>query len=467
MQYIQRLRESFLRRACRRSSTGRGAASAVLSLLLVAHAPASTAPEPLSPASRRGVQQVFVNQSGGGNYTSIQAAVNGTVGASQTVIIVWPGTYTAGGAAVVSIADRDIVIVAADSANPPVIDGQMSRRGIIVSRTTRAALKVVGVRFANCVGTAISSPIEAESRGGAILDNLADRIEIEDCVFENCHAENGGAIGRFSGFSGSSYTQSITVIRRCTFTSCKQACQLAAWRPIVEDCSFSSCFGGWGGAIRTAGATIRRCQFNGNGTQGASPGTVTDFGGAVSLWYGTEASRIEDCSFVGNVALRGGALSVLADWPQPVLHRNSVIRCRFTSNMATSATLGGGGAIFGCNWLEIADCEFTGNVGMPGRSLRVDPIRPAIATGCTFDTCCPAWPLSGITLSSDTAAPVLCPDCPGDLDCSGTVDGADIGIMLSDWGPLPQSIRSDANGDGIVDGADLGLLLVGWGPCPL
>jgi len=47
-----------------------------------------------------------------------------------------------------------------------------------------------------------------------------------------------------------------------------------------------------------------------------------------------------------------------------------------------------------------------------------------------------------------------------DLDGNGTVDGADLGALLSQWGG---SGSADLNGDGVVDGADLGLLLDAWG----
>lgn len=53
--------------------------------------------------------------------------------------------------------------------------------------------------------------------------------------------------------------------------------------------------------------------------------------------------------------------------------------------------------------------------------------------------------------------------CPEDLDASGAVDGADLGLLLSQW-QLPGS--ADLNHDGAVDGGDLGLLLARWGACP-
>jgi hypothetical protein len=48
---------------------------------------------------------------------------------------------------------------------------------------------------------------------------------------------------------------------------------------------------------------------------------------------------------------------------------------------------------------------------------------------------------------------------PGDLNGDGVVDGADLGLLLSNWGG---SGVGDLTGDGLVDGADLGLLLSAW-----
>lgn len=58
---------------------------------------------------------------------------------------------------------------------------------------------------------------------------------------------------------------------------------------------------------------------------------------------------------------------------------------------------------------------------------------------------------------------VLCPVvCPGDLDGSGAIDGADLGELLAAWGT---DGAADLNDDGVVDGADLGELLSVWGKC--
>jgi hypothetical protein len=55
--------------------------------------------------------------------------------------------------------------------------------------------------------------------------------------------------------------------------------------------------------------------------------------------------------------------------------------------------------------------------------------------------------------------------CPGDLDDDATVGGADIGLLLSNWGPCGSACLYDLNNDDKVNGGDLGLLLAGWGPC--
>jgi hypothetical protein len=57
------------------------------------------------------------------------------------------------------------------------------------------------------------------------------------------------------------------------------------------------------------------------------------------------------------------------------------------------------------------------------------------------------------------------PACPGDFDANGSVDGADLGLLLAAWGPCAEC-AFDLNGDGIVDGADLGEMLAAWGACP-
>jgi hypothetical protein len=54
------------------------------------------------------------------------------------------------------------------------------------------------------------------------------------------------------------------------------------------------------------------------------------------------------------------------------------------------------------------------------------------------------------------------PPCPADLNGDGSVGGADLGLLLGNWGFTG---TGDLNGDGTVSGSDLGLLLGNWGAC--
>ncbi len=49
----------------------------------------------------------------------------------------------------------------------------------------------------------------------------------------------------------------------------------------------------------------------------------------------------------------------------------------------------------------------------------------------------------------------------GDFNDDGIVDGADLGLLLLDYGPC-SGCPTDLNGDGVVDSADLGLLLLSF-----
>lgn len=60
--------------------------------------------------------------------------------------------------------------------------------------------------------------------------------------------------------------------------------------------------------------------------------------------------------------------------------------------------------------------------------------------------------------------PFSCQGPPGDLDLNGIVDGADLAIMLGQWGPCP-GCSGDLDGNGHVNGADLASLLGNWGEC--
>lgn len=84
---------------------------------------------------------------------------------------------------------------------------------------------------------------------------------------------------------------------------------------------------------------------------------------------------------------------------------------------------------------------------------------------CAIDAfCCnEQWDCLCVDEAADLCGD-LCPQGvspgPGDVNGDGVVDGADLGVLLGNWG---DSGAGDLNHDGVVDGADLGILLGGFG----
>ncbi|MGA0172409.1 MAG: hypothetical protein ACO3NL_02035 [Phycisphaerales bacterium] len=59
-------------------------------------------------------------------------------------------------------------------------------------------------------------------------------------------------------------------------------------------------------------------------------------------------------------------------------------------------------------------------------------------------------------------APAVAP-CLADLNGDGVVNGADLGLLLANWG---KPGATDLDGNGTTDGADQAILMGAWGPCP-
>jgi subtilisin family serine protease len=56
--------------------------------------------------------------------------------------------------------------------------------------------------------------------------------------------------------------------------------------------------------------------------------------------------------------------------------------------------------------------------------------------------------------------------CPSDFNENGSVEGNDLGILLSYWGASNFDSRVDLTGDSAINGGDLGIFLSSWGECP-
>lgn len=55
--------------------------------------------------------------------------------------------------------------------------------------------------------------------------------------------------------------------------------------------------------------------------------------------------------------------------------------------------------------------------------------------------------------------------CAGDLNGDGRVSGADLSVVLCNWGTSVPGTTGDVNADGTVNGEDLSVLVAAWGDC--
>ncbi len=200
---------------------------------------------------------------------------------------------------------------------------------------------------------------------------------------------------------------------------------------LVYDCAFSDC--GWL-ALKTfaVGARIESCIFEHNFD---GPALM------VQLPAGTSGvgPTISQCLFADNSRNTGPNAGSAIE----VYNTNATITgCRFERN---NFPKGNGAAIR----------VFTGSANISDSFFcesATNPIR-----GTWFDG-------GGVEISSD---PCPQPPCPADLVTDGSVNGADVAVLLNFWGTDGASYPGvDLDGDGLVGGADLATLLGAWGACP-
>ncbi|MDG2232314.1 MAG: hypothetical protein P8L16_00720, partial [Ilumatobacter sp.] len=136
-------------------------------------------------------------------------------------------------------------------------------------------------------------------------------------------------------------------------------------------------------------------------------------------------------------------------------------RCEFTGN-----TAGSGGGLY--NWGSapvISESIFQDNTG--GGIISDVDSAPRLADtrvcGNTAEQITGAYTDNGGNCISEVC--LDCDTCPGDLVGDGDVGGADLTILLNQWGCTGEDCTADLDGNGTVDGADLTVILSRWGAC--
>lgn len=97
----------------------------------------------------------------------------------------------------------------------------------------------------------------------------------------------------------------------------------------------------------------------------------------------------------------------------------------------------------------------------PSTSVRLASESTSGSTPNPYGGC---WEGDGCLIDNVTLKLVVtCTDA--DLVPDGVVTGADLGVLLGQWGAASGGSTADIDGSGTVDGTDLGILLGYWGPC--
>lgn len=224
------------------------------------------------------------------------------------------------------------------------------------------------------------------------------------------------------------------------------------------------------------------------------PATVLDaqgLGQVLESMGSDRAARIENVRITGGRAAYGGAVSLSGDhwvFVNCVIRDNrsdarggamflgdgssaTVVGCTISGNLAENPLVatGVGGAVFVSlgSVLTLVDSEISGNtavlfgggVAMSSSGALVLDEGSAVCGNVEGQVA------GGSVTILEGCVEEFC-DCipphPADLNGDDIVNGADLGLMLSDWGPCGDC-PADLDGDGSVTGADLGMLLVAWG----
>ena len=344
-----------------------------------------------------------------------------------------------------------------------------------------AVLDGFTIRGGNANGATASN----QDKGGGILIVSSGAPTVRNCVFAQNRCTFGGGAGyifaaqatftdcEFNDNVGGSYggafdTNAVT----STFTRCRFKGNTAARAGAVET------YGG-------GNTTYVNCLFTGNRSTGT--------GGGAALWIGVSSSivRAYNCTFSGNVATSvaggvnttsGGTLNAYNCilWgntgPGGATAANQVNAGGGTNAVAACIVQGGFAGTANLNVDPQFSGAASGDYSLLSTSPAIDSGNNTYAPtgGMTIDLAGAAryWDIAGVADTGVGPAPIVdrgcfetvitVPPCLADLTGNGTVDGADLGVLLGDWGG---SASGDLNGDGTTNGADLGILLGAWGPC--
>ena len=412
---------------------------------------------------------VVVDGSGGGDYETIQEAIDASE--DGDVIQVHPGVYTDSGQWVADCSQKAITLEGVGGAAQTVIDGQGTRPGVLFHDygNNGHENKIEGFTIRNCVSNLWGAGI---------------RVEIGPTTIRHCVFEDNGQANRYAGAINAT---GQTLIESCTFR-----------RNIGVNC----------GAVSGSSATIRECLFEFNEavysagaiwTRGpqASPMQVYDCvfrhntsgldAGAVRVCCGS-SMIMSGCEFEYNsCGDRGGAIQVETDNIDGNIIEDTVfVQCHAaqsggaiwtgadvqlsTIDISQCTALVGGAIYIDANtntqsqltnskiWRNTSDVD--GAVAVASSDGQELVVSDTMFCGNLEQDLSGSWIDAGGNDWGGTSCPW---ECDEDITGDFIVGVDDLLVVLDRFGTTSQV--ADINGDGIVDVNDILMIVSAWGPC--
>ena len=394
-----------------------------------------------------------VDAGGGGDYMTIQEAVDAAV--SGDAIEIEPGTYIDDDAdgVIVSFSGKNLTIAAPSGG--VTLDGDETARGFVV---TNATAYLYQLDLLDCAA------LDGDGGGGVLFNDWSgsgENLSVISCTFTSCSSpiefDAGGAI-RSVGKSSNYMNYEID---DCQFISCESAAYAGAFyalyaNGLIMNTSFVNCSASNGGAceFRAGTSDIYECVFQGNST--------TSDGGAIRVYSSDADITIEDSSFSENQARFGSAI-------EQTQGDVALSNCEITDNMVTYT----GALRLRDNdiaaIIEVSGCWFSGNESGSWTGYAGISGDEGVNLTVSDSTLCdhPQGGDISITYTDGGGNDLGNWCCPGDVDEDGDVDSADLVTLLDGYGDgsLDADDREDCSRDGDVDVEDLIGMLSQWGTC--
>ena len=219
----------------------------------------------------------------------------------------------------------------------------------------------------------------------------------------------------------------------------------------VRNCRFISneaVFGG-GAYLYRSSAVFEQCTFSENLAQARSGGADV---------FECSATFV-NCEFRANQAAIGAGVQV---------YRGQSVFEGTTIHLNGAFDVGGGiqwYPVDDTSLLTLRNCSILSNTATIGSGLSMYQGTVAARTQLFGTTVCGNLPRNIIGRYQSDAATLVC-DCAADVVFDGIVGGADLALVLDNWGIVSDPLQpTDIDGNGIVDAGDLTRVLASWGPC--